>query len=83
MRLHRRFSKTLPVAIAIPILLLSISFAQSRAALTANKATAGAPKTGNKPSPKQAREAQPSAGQSLPLRYGCPPEITLLEIVRP
>jgi hypothetical protein len=68
MRLHRRFSKTLPVAIAIPLLLLSISFAQSRAARTAIKAGAGAPKTGNKPSPKQAREAQPSAGQSLPLR---------------
>src|SRR5262245_47324104 len=68
MRLHRRFSKTLPVAIAIPLLLLSISFAQSRAARTAIKAGAATPKTGNSPSPKQAREAQPSAGQSLPLR---------------
>jgi hypothetical protein len=64
MKLHRRSSKTLLVAVAIPLLFLPIGFAQSRAARTAMKAdkpvaepTAGA-KTGN----------QPSAGQSLPLR---------------
>jgi len=68
MRLHRRFSKTLLVAIAIPLLFLSFSFAQSRAARTAIGAGAAGPKTGNQPGAKQAREAQPSAGQSLPLR---------------
>jgi hypothetical protein len=68
MRLHRRFSKTLLVAIAIPLLFLSVSFAQSRAARKAIGAGAAAPKTGNQPGAKQAREAQPSAGQSLPLR---------------
>src|SRR5262245_28038393 len=68
MRLHRRFSKTLLVAIAIPLLFLSVSFAQSRAARTAIRAGAACPKTGNQPRAKQAREAQPSAGQSLPLR---------------
>src|SRR5262245_27017898 len=71
MRLHRRFSKTLLVAVAIPLLFLSIGFAQSRAARTSIKAGA-APvtnsKTGNQPSVRQARETQPSAGQSLPLR---------------
>jgi hypothetical protein len=68
MRLHRRFSKTLLVAIAIPLLFLSVSFAQSRAARTSIRAGAASPKTGNQPGAKQAREAQPSAGQSLPLR---------------
>jgi len=68
MRLHRRCSKTLLVAIAIPFLFLSVSFAQSRAARTAIGAGAAGPKTGNQPGAKQAREAQPSAGQSLPLR---------------
>jgi hypothetical protein len=68
MKLHRRFSKTLLVAIAIPLLFLSISFAQSRAARTAIGAGAAGPKTGNQPGAKQARETQPSAGQSLPLR---------------
>src|SRR5262245_28748152 len=68
MRLHRRFSKTLLVAIAIPLLFLSVSFAQSRAARTAIRAGAAGPKTGNQPGAKQAREPQPSAGQSLPLR---------------
>src|SRR5262245_55557045 len=68
MRLHRRFSKTLLVAIAIPLLFLSVSFAQSRAARTAIRAGAAGPKSGNQPDAKQARETQPSAGQSLPLR---------------
>ncbi|HKC85360.1 MAG TPA: hypothetical protein VKG02_05260 [Blastocatellia bacterium] len=68
MKLHQRFSKTLLVAIAIPLLLLSVSFAQSRAARTAIRAGAAGPKTGNQPGAKQAREARPSAGQSLPLR---------------
>jgi hypothetical protein len=68
MKLHRRFSKTLLVAIAIPLLFLSVSFAQSRAARTAIGAGAAGPKTGNQPGAKQARETQPSAGQSLPLR---------------
>jgi hypothetical protein len=68
MRHHRRFSKTLLVAIAIPLLFLPISFAQSRAARTAIKAGAAIPKTGNQPAARQTREAQSSAGQSLPLR---------------
>jgi hypothetical protein len=68
MRLHRRSGKTLLVAIAIPLLFLSVSFAQSRAARTAIKAGAANPRTGNQPGAKQAREAQSSAGQSLPLR---------------
>jgi hypothetical protein len=68
MKLHQRFSKTLLVATAIPLLFLPISFAQSRAARTAIKAGAANPKTGNQPDAKQARGTQPSAGQSLPLR---------------
>jgi hypothetical protein len=68
MRLHRRFSKTLLVAIAIPLLFLSITFAQTRAARTAIKAGAANSKTGNQPAARQTRETQPSAGQSLPLR---------------
>jgi hypothetical protein len=68
MKLHRRFSKTLLVAIAIPLLFLPISFAQSRAARDAIKAGAANPKTGNQPAARQTRETRPSAGQSLPLR---------------
>src|SRR5215470_2186438 len=68
MRLHRRFSKTLLVAIAIPLLFLSGAFAQSRAARTAITAGASSPKTGNQPIARQTRETRPSAGQSLPLR---------------
>jgi hypothetical protein len=68
MRLHRRSGKTLLVAIAIPLLFLSVSFAQSRAARTAIKAGAAPPRTGNQQGAKQARESQSSAGQSLPLR---------------
>src|SRR5262245_11421239 len=68
MRLHRRFSKTLLVAIAIPLLFLPISFAQSHAARTAIRAGAASSKTDNQPAVRQTRETQPSAGQSLPLR---------------
>jgi len=68
MRPHRRFSRTNLVAIAIPLLFLSISFAQSRAARTVIKAGTATPKTGNQPGAKQARQAQSSTGQSLPLR---------------
>jgi len=68
MRLHRRSGKTHLVAITIPLLFLSVSFAQSRAARTAIKAGAATPRTGNQQGAKQAREAQSSAGQSLPLR---------------
>jgi hypothetical protein len=68
MRLHRRSGKPLLVAIAIPLLFLSVSFAQSRAARTAIKAGAANSRTGNQPGAKQAREAQSSAGQALPLR---------------
>jgi hypothetical protein len=68
MRLHRRSGKPLLVAIAIPLLFLSVSFAQSRAARTAIKAGAANSRTGNHPGAKQAREAQSSAGQALPLR---------------
>jgi hypothetical protein len=71
MKLHRRFSKTLLVAIAIPLLFLPIGFAQSHASRTSIKvgaATATNSKTGNQPVARQTREARPSAGQSLPLR---------------
>jgi hypothetical protein len=68
MKLHQRFSKTLLVAIAIPLLFLSGAFAQSRAARTAIRAGAASPKTGNQPIARQTREARPSAGQSLPLQ---------------
>src|SRR5262245_45509466 len=71
MRFHRRFSKTLLVAIAIPLLLLPIGFAQSRATRTAIKTGAAAatnPRTGNQSTSKQTRETQQAAGQSLPLR---------------
>jgi hypothetical protein len=68
MRLHRRFSKTLLVAVAIPLLFLPIGFAKSRAARASIKAGAASSKTGNQPTVRQARETQPSAGQSLPLR---------------
>ncbi|MBO0861315.1 MAG: hypothetical protein J2P21_23065 [Chloracidobacterium sp.] len=68
MRLHRRFSKTLLIAIAIPFQFLPIGFAQSRAARTAIRAGAATPKTGNQQAARQAREAQSSVGQSLPLR---------------
>ena len=71
MRLHRRLSKTLLVAIATPLLFLSIGLAQSRATRTAIKTGAAAatnPKTGNQAAARQTREARPSAGQSLPLR---------------
>src|SRR5262245_64856640 len=68
MRLHQRFSKTLLVAIAIPLLFLSGAFAQSRAARTAIRAGSAGPKTGNQPIARQTRETQPSAGQSLPLQ---------------
>src|SRR5262245_15175863 len=71
MKLHRRFSKTLLVAIAIPLLLLPIGFAQSRATRTAIKTGAAAatfPKTGNQAVARQTRETRPSTGQSLPLR---------------
>ena len=43
MKFHRRCSKTLLVAITVPLLFLSISFAQSRAARTAIKAGAATP----------------------------------------
>src|SRR5262247_1530477 len=71
MKHHQRFSKTLLVAIAIPLLFLPISFARSRAARTSIKAGVAAPantKTGNQPAARQTRETRPSAGQSLPLR---------------
>jgi hypothetical protein len=71
MKLHRRFSKTPLVAIAIPLLFLPIGFAQSHASRTSIKvgaATATNSKTGNQPVARQTREARPSAGQSLPLR---------------
>jgi hypothetical protein len=71
MKLHQRFSKTLLVAIAIPLLFLPISFAQSRAARTSIKAgvaVATNSKIGNQPAARQTRETRPSAGQSLPLR---------------
>src|SRR5262252_4559726 len=68
MKLHQRFSKTLLVAIAIPLLLLPIGFAQSREARTAIRAGAASPKTGNQLAARQTRETRPSAGQSLPLR---------------
>src|SRR5262245_10612572 len=71
MKLHQRFSKTLLVAIAIPLLFLPIGFAQSRAARASIKAGVAAPtnsKTGNQPAARQTREARPSAGQSLPLQ---------------
>src|SRR5262249_53183635 len=73
MRFHRRFSKTLLVAIAIPLLFLPIGFAQSHAARTAFEASAAPspnprPKIGNQPAAKQSREARPSAEHSLPLR---------------
>jgi hypothetical protein len=71
MKLHQRFSKTLLVATAIPLLFLPISFAQSRAARTyikAGVAVATNSKTGNQPAARQTRETRPSAGQSLPLR---------------
>jgi len=68
MKLHQRFSKTLLVAIAIPLLLLPIGFAQSRAARTAIRAGAASSKAGNQPAARQTRETRPSAGQSLPLR---------------
>lgn len=73
MRFHRRFSKTLLVAIAIPLLFLPIGFAQSHAARTAFEASASPspnprPKIGNQPAANQSREARPSAEQSLPLR---------------
>src|SRR5215510_13257386 len=68
MRLHRRFSKTLLVAVAIPLLFLPISFAKSRAARASIKGGAAISKTGNQTVVRQARETQPSAGQSLPLR---------------
>jgi hypothetical protein len=68
MRLHRRFSKTHLVAVAIPLLFLPIGFAKSRAARTSIKVGAASSKTGNQPGVRQAREPQPSAGQSLPLR---------------
>jgi len=64
MKLHRRSSKTLLVAIAIPLLFLPIGFAQSRAARTgikAGAAPAASPKTGNQPAARQTRETQPSA----------------------
>jgi hypothetical protein len=64
MKLHRRSSKTFLVAVAIPLLCLSISFAQSRAARTSIKS--GKPAAA--PAAKQTRDTQPSAGQSLPLR---------------
>jgi hypothetical protein len=67
MKLHRRSSKTVLAAIAIPLLFLSIGLAQSRAARTAIK-TPVSSKTGNQPALRQTRETQPSAGQSLPLR---------------
>ncbi|HEU0174023.1 MAG TPA: hypothetical protein VFV58_07145, partial [Blastocatellia bacterium] len=74
MKFHRRFSKTLLVAIAIPLLFLPIGFAQSRASRASIKSgPAGATpsasyRTGNQPAAKQTRETQPSAGQTLPLR---------------
>jgi hypothetical protein len=61
MKHHRRSSKAFLVAITIPLLFLPVGFAQSRAARTAIK-------TGDQPAARQAREAQASAGQSLPLR---------------
>jgi hypothetical protein len=71
MKLHQRFSKTLLIAIAIPLLFLPIGFAQSRAARTSIKAGAApvaSHKTNKQPAVSQARETRPSAEQSLPLR---------------
>jgi hypothetical protein len=64
MKLHRRSSKTILVAVAIPLLFLPIGFAQSRAARTSIKPL----KPIATPAAKQTRDTQPSAGQSLPLR---------------
>ncbi|MGH9755484.1 MAG: hypothetical protein ACREA2_22115 [Blastocatellia bacterium] len=71
MKLHQRFSKTLLIAIAIPLLFLPIGFAQSRGARSAIKAGAAPAansKTSNQPAARQTRETRPSAEQSLPLR---------------
>src|SRR5262245_61942913 len=73
MKLHRRFTKTLLIAITIPPLFLPIGFAQSRAARMAMKAKIAPRPTPNSPisgqaAARQARETQPAAGQSLPLR---------------
>src|SRR5262245_40459930 len=73
MKRYQRFSKTLLIAIAIPLLFLPIGFAQSRAAHTAIRANAAPSpnprsKIGNQPVAKQTRETQQAAGQSLPLR---------------
>jgi hypothetical protein len=69
MKLHRRFSKTLLTAVAIPLLFLPIGFAQSRAARTSIKSGAAASsRTNQQPAVRQTREARPSAEQSLPLR---------------
>src|SRR5262249_910478 len=77
MRLHRRFSKTLLIAISIPLLFLPIGFAQSRTARTAIK-TRTASTTASKPTPNSPISNQPvgrqvgrlpsAAGQLLPLR---------------
>ncbi|HEY6402028.1 MAG TPA: hypothetical protein VI479_11505, partial [Blastocatellia bacterium] len=64
MKLHRRSSNTILVAVAIPLLFLPIGFAQSRAARTSLKPV----KPSAAPAAKQTRDTQPSAGQSLPLR---------------
>jgi hypothetical protein len=61
MKHHRRSSKTILATASIPLLFLSIGFAQSRAARTGIKAVSA-------PAVKQTRETRPSAGQSLPLR---------------
>ncbi len=72
MKLHRRFSKTLLIAIAIPLLFLPIGFAQSRATRTSLKAGAApaarSKTSSNQPAARQTRETRPSAEQSLPLR---------------
>ena len=73
MKLHRRFGKTLLIAVTIPLLFLPIGFAQSRAARTAIKAKMSPAPTPNSPisnrsASRQTRETQPAAGQLLPLR---------------
>jgi hypothetical protein len=71
MKRHQRFSKTLLIAIAIPLLFLPIGFAQSRASRTAVRVGASpspGPKISNQSAARQTRETQATAGQTLPLR---------------
>jgi len=74
MKLHRRFNKSLFIALTIPLLFLPIGFAQSRTAIKTRMAPAStsgpAPNSpiGNQPAVRQAGGTQSAAGQLLPLR---------------